>query len=140
MTESNEEARRKWQRHLLCLLRQSAARIRANQRSSAVKTFFTKVAFSGFCWEIVKKIAVVANAGVFFRARNYKASENSSGEDARSNLFRSFPGERMPPAQAGKLFIVAVSGNPFAAGLNGQGGKPDIGNQIARGRKGLALL
>jgi len=50
-------------------------------------------------------------------------------------LCSSFAGERMPPAQAGKLFIVAVGGNPFAAGLNGKGGKPDIGNQIARGRK-----
>lgn len=51
------------------------------------------------------------------------------------NLFGGIPGERMPPAQARKLFIVAVGGNPFAAGLNGKGGKPDIGNQIARGRK-----
>ena len=40
----------------------------------------------------------------------------------------------MPPAQTGKLFIVTVGGNPFAAGFNGQGGQPDIGNQIEQGR------
>ncbi len=53
-------------------------------------------------------------------------------------LSRNYSGEWMPPAQAGKLFIIAVGGNPFTTGLNGKGGKPDIRNQIARGRKGLA--
>jgi hypothetical protein len=59
-------------------------------------------------------------------------------QEVLTNLFGSFSGEWMPPAQAGKLFMIAVGGHTFAAGLNGKGGKPDIGNQIARGQKRLA--
>ena len=46
----------------------------------------------------------------------------------------------MPPAQAGKPFIIAVGGSPFAVGLDGQRGESDIGNQIARGRERLAQV
>ncbi len=40
------------------------------------------------------------------------------------------PGERMPKAEDRKLFRVAVGDDPFAAGLNGKGCKPDMGIRL----------
>jgi hypothetical protein len=59
-------------------------------------------------------------------------------DDRRQTDIQKPLSERMARAQTGELFVIGIGGDPFAIRLNGQGRKPDIGNQVAGGREGLA--
>src|SRR5690606_17055207 len=40
---------------------------------------------------------------------------------------------RQAPAEAGEAVVVAVEGDPFAAGFDGEGGVPGIGGEVSPG-------